>query len=68
MTITYHVIFYRQYGGWYCTMPFHSREKAERHADRFFRNNEIKKDGKVIVQNTNGHFTDIIFKEVELPE
>lgn len=68
MTITYHVIYYRQYGGWYNTMPFKTRGAAESHADRFFRDNSIMKDGKVIVKNTNSHVTDITFKEVELPE
>lgn len=67
---TYTVIFYRQYGKWSCTMPFETRDKAERHADMYLRNDEIRRvgTGELLLKNTREHITDITFKDVELPE
>lgn len=64
------VIFYRQYGEWYCSVPFKNREKAEDHAKRHLSDNTIydQRDGSVLSKNTNSHVKDVTFREVELPE
>jgi len=56
MTHEYTVVFYRQYGQWYVTIPFYGRRDAERHARLYL--DDPKKD----------YIKDIVYHAVELPE
>lgn len=64
------VIFWRSSGQWICAMPMKTRAEAEKHADRYLRDNAIynNKTGQLLTKNTNEHIKDITFIEVELPE